>query len=190
VEADIIGKGILPRDQPKVDCPEVDVETLTTLDSRHYTTVYNHLLAWFGYASELLAAVQARVLQYETVLKILRSQFRKTMREKNHEQRKTLGKDEYKKMSSEDIEDYLLVNPEYQEVLRLLQVQKQHKYILQAKVDDLQHSLSVISRQVEIRRLDQEQHRNSYNMPGRNRRDPITNEYSEDGTPILSPRRP
>lgn len=178
-EGEVIGFGLVDHPIPPFKCPELDVDTLTTLDSRMYTEAYVQLLAWFAYASELLAKVQARVLQYDQMQDILTAQTRTRQREIS---RATPGR-----VTAEELRDQLLTNPEYQDITLQLQRFKQRKMLLDAKVENIERSLRVISRQVEIRKLDIEQTKTAHNMPGRNLRDPQTG--APAGVPTLGGRR-
>lgn len=158
-------KGFVSRDAPPFACPEITADMLTTPDSKSYTETYAHLNAWFGYVSEIYAQVQASVLQYKNMRDILEAEGRRVAR--------TLAGDEgggkkTKGLTKEELNDRLLLNPEYQEVMLKLQRFQQSELLFKAKVDSIDRSLRTISRQVEIRRLDQEQNRTSGNMPGRN----------------------
>lgn len=171
----VIGTGLADHRQPSFTCPDLDTETLTTPDSRTYTETYVRILSWFSYASELLANVQIRVVQYENMIRILTAQTRRRQRE--------VVANGGKKMTEEEMQDLLYTNPEYQDILLELQKYKQMKTLMEAKVESIERSLKVISRQVEIRKLDIEQQKNANNMPSRGvKRDPQT------GYPILGDR--
>ena len=68
-----------------------------------------------------------------------------------------------------EFNERLLLNPEYLEVTHELQKYQQAKIYFDARVESLERSLRVISRQVEIRKLDVEQQRTGAGMPGRGR---------------------
>ncbi len=151
-------KGFIWKDPPLCACPELTSEMLTTTDTKSYTETYTQLNAWFGYASETYALVQASILQFENMKDILEAEGRKVAREIN---------EGTKKPTVEELKDRMMLNPEYQDVLRKLQRFKQSKLLFSAKLESIERSLRVVSRQVEIRRLDQDQTRNGANMPGR-----------------------
>jgi hypothetical protein len=167
VEAEILKKGLVNHAQPQFMCPELTADSLTTTDSRSYTETYVHLLSWFTYSSEILAQVQARIVQYDNMLEILAAEHRKAER-----QRTPHGA---KPPTVEERKDLLLLNPDYQEVLHKLQRYQQSKITLTAQVDSIERSLRVISRQVEIRRLDQDQSRTGSNIPQRGYQPPPQN---------------
>lgn len=164
--ADMHMKGFISRDAPTFACPEITADMLTTTDSKSYTETYAHLNAWFGYVSEIYAQVQASVLQFKNMRDILEAEGRKVSRalagDEGDGVKKTKGP------TKEELNDRLLLNPEYQDVMLKLQRYQQSELLFKAKVDSIDRSLRTISRQVEIRRLDQEQNRTGGNMPGRN----------------------
>lgn len=159
-------KGLISRDAPQIACPELTAEMLTTQDSKSYSDTYALLNAWFGYISEIYAQVQATVLQLENTQEILEAEGRRITRtlagEEDGAGKKTKGP------TKEELADKLLLNPEYQEVKLKLQRYKQSQLLFKAKLESVERSLRVVSRQVEIRRLDQDQNRTGANMPGRN----------------------
>ena len=156
----VIGTGLVDHPKPEFSCPDLDAETLTTPDSNTYTETYVHLLAWFNYSNELLANVQIRVLQYDNMIRVLTAQTRRRQREVS-------TSSGAKKMTEEELQDLLYTNPEYQDILLELQKYKQVKTLMDAKVEAIERSLKVISRQVEIRKLDIEQQKNASSMPSR-----------------------
>lgn len=160
VEEDIERKGFKDKTEPDFECPEIDLETLTGPDNRQYTTMYVRLMAWFGYSSEMLGKTQVRILQYENMLDVLTANTRRQVREVTE----AVGG---KKPTAEALQDQLLANPEYLDVLRELQRYKQARILLEKKVENIERSLRLVSRQVEIRRLDIEQNKTSVGMPGR-----------------------
>lgn len=180
VESTIAGEyGILDKPQPRFECPELTTEQLTTPDSKSYTETYQKFQAWFEYYTEIKAKVQARVLQYENMLEVLSAQTRRQHRD-------IASNAGGKKLSAEEVKDLLTTNPEYQEILLELQRYQQTKLLVDAKVESIERTLRIISRQVEIRRLDIEQTKTSANMPGRNQRDPQTSRFGAPlvGTPL------
>lgn len=159
-------KGLISKDAPQFVCPELTPDMLTTTNSQNYTETYVHLNAWFGYTTEIYAQVQAAVLQYKNMRDIFQAEGRKVSRTiagvEDGDSKKT------KAPTKEELADKLLLNPEYQAVLLKLQRYQQSELLFKAKVESIERSLRVISRQVEIRRLDQDQSRTGSNMPGRN----------------------
>jgi hypothetical protein len=159
---EVEARGLVSREKPQFVCPELTADMLTTTDSKNYTETYVHLNAWFGYASEIYAQVKATVLQFENMKDILEAEGRKVAREGAE-----AVAEKTKKPTKEELEDRMLLNPEYQEVKLKLQRYQQSELLFKAKLESIERSLRVISRQVEIRRLDLDQTRNGGNMPNR-----------------------
>lgn len=173
VEAENHAKGLMDRARPTEECPEITADVLTGPDSRQYTELYLLLLSWFTYTSELLAQVQSRILQFQNMKDIIASRTRQQLVENLT-----------KKLSKDETEDRILLNDEYQEVLHNLQRYQQAKVLLSVKVESIERGLRLVSRQVEIRRLDIEQNRTSTAMPTRGQRSPQTQD-----PPTLPPSR-
>lgn len=172
VEVDLAAEGITDKPRPKFECPELTAEQLTTPDSKSYTETYQRFLSWYEYYNELKAKVQARVLQYTNMLDILSAQTRKQHRELSA----NMGT---KKLTVEEVNDLLTTNPEYQEILFELQKYQQSKLLVDTKVDAIERTLRIISRQVEIRKLDFEQSRTASNLPSRgNKREPHVSPFA------------
>ncbi len=167
VEIGIRDRGFPDHTQPTFDCPEIDINLLTNPDSKQYSEAYSRLLGWFTFASEALAQLQVRVLQYENMQDIIAAQTRQTAREQSDQQGA-------KKPTAEEMKDRLLRNPEYLDITLNLQKYQQGMIIMSAKVEGLERTLRLISRQIEIRRLDIEQQRTSTAIPGRNQRSPFS----------------
>lgn len=170
VQEEVHLRGLVDHEKPAFVCPELTADMLTTTDSKSYTETYAHLLSWFTYATEIYAVVQATILELENIKDILGAESRKNARE-IHEGTK-------KKPTKEELADRLLLNPEYQDVIKKLQRFQQAKLLFQAKVESIERSLRVVSRQVEIRRLDMEQNRT---QTGIGNRGPMG--YSRFGAP-------
>lgn len=154
VERSLEKRGFKTHSQPTFACPELTADILTTTDTRHYTETYAHLLAWFNFASEKLAQVQSNILQFKNMRDILLAEGRKVVKT----QLDVTGK---KKMSQKEFDDHMLLNAEYQEVIFQLQQSQQSELILGTRVEGIERSLRLISRQIEIRKLDIEQTRTS-----------------------------
>jgi hypothetical protein len=174
VEVGIREAGFPDHNTPSFACPELDVHLLTSPDSKQYTETYAQLLSWFTYASEKLAQIQVRLLQYENMQDVMAAQTRQAAREQSDQSGN-------KKPTAEEMKDRLLRNPEYLEITRTLQRYQQGKIVMSAKVESLERTLRLISRQIEIRRLDIEQGRTGAAMPARNQRDPFSRQPTGPG---------
>lgn len=158
VEADLAMSGFMPMQTPEFECPQVTEAALTTENSQEYTQTYARQLAWFNYSSQVLARVTAHLLQYENEMDTIEARI--------HVDRRARAKAAGEKPPSGDtLKQEVLMDPRHDELRRQAQVLKQKKIELQAFVDGIERGLKVISRQVEIRKMEIEQGR--VNIPGR-----------------------
>ena len=146
---------------PPFPAPEVSAEQLTTDLNKNYTTLYAQQLAWLNYTGPILAAVKAKLLQANNALRDVEEKVRKQQREKN----KHLARED--RLSKEDIEGVIWSDPTYRPILLEKQRLEQAKSMLDAYVESLGNSMRVISRQVEIRRLELEGGARGDTMPNR-----------------------
>lgn len=158
VQGELAMKGFVPMDTPQFECPQVTEEVLTTADNNKYTEVYAQQLAWFNYSSQVLSQVTAHLLQHENEMDMISSRMRVAFRQEI----KAGARD---KMSKDEMEDEVNLNVRFAELKLDAQVLKQKKVQLQAFVDGIERSLRVISRQVEIKKIEAEGNRT--NIPGR-----------------------
>ncbi len=159
VEGEIAMKGFVQSDIPPYQCPEVTEQVLTTEDNTEYTRVYAQLNSWFNYATQLHARVTTSLLQSENEMEMIESRMRVQFRE-----RMRLGTKE-DKMSAGEMQDQINLDPRYEELKLQAQIYKQKKITLAAFLDGIERGLRVISRQVEIRKMESDQSR--VNIPGR-----------------------
>lgn len=157
--------GITPAPKPGFGCPEVSEDDLTTTDNTKYTTVYARLLAWFNYMGPLLAAVVAELLQIENAMVYTEAAFRKKARELN------LGKKPRTEgwVTEAEIADAITLDADYHELHVEKQRLSQMKAMLASHTERVERSMRVVSRQVEIRKIELEGSRTEHNMPGRNK---------------------
>lgn len=152
-------EGFSPMSTPDFGCPQITEEILTTSDNKLYTTVYAQQLAWFNYASQNLSRSVAEILQVTNEMDIIEARMRKGFRERM----RVGGKES--KMTSEEMKDEILLNPRYTYLKLHHQQLSQYKIELAAYCDGIERGLKVISRQVEIRKMEIEQNR--VNIPNR-----------------------
>jgi hypothetical protein len=156
--------GFAPAAEPEFPCPQLTTDKLTTPDSKSYTETYAELLAWWQYASEKLAHVKAELLEVEDemddITVITRKRIRKEDKNKKKDQRLSLA----------DISDTIESDIRFIELKQRKQTLAQFKEILGTRTVSIERSLKVISRQVEIRKLDFDQSQVASGMPGRGRR--------------------
>lgn len=159
MEQQLAYEGFSPYEQPQFGCPQVTEESLTTADSKAYTGMYAQQLAWFDYSSSSLARCTAELLQVTNEMDIIEASMRKVFREKMRIGGKAA------KMSAEEMKDEILLDERYSYLLYRKQQLSQYKTILGAYTENIERGLKVISRQVEIRKMELEQSR--VNIPNR-----------------------
>ena len=161
------GKGVsLAIKIPVMPEPTVTHVLLTGTDSAAYTEMYVGLNHWWGFYAEVLASVKVDLLQYENMIQVLEAQTRNQLREENNAKAKT------ERMTAVEIADRVLLDPTIRPIRIEAQRAQQKATLIQAKLETVERNLKLVSRQVEIRRLDQEQSHTGANMPGRNLRVP------------------
>lgn len=152
--------GYVPLNAPQYACPVLTAEMLTTADWKEYTINYAWFKSWWDFYREKLAEISAFVLQYKNMLLIIETATRKTQRE--------LANAINEKLTAERLKERVLENPEYQDTLLELQRWQQAKEMVEAKFESLDKSMAMLSRQIEIRKLDLEQTNISGNLLTRN----------------------
>ena len=148
---------------PEYPVPSVDTQVLTAPDSLQYTELHTKLLSWWQPMAEMTAQIKAGVLQLENMLEEVEAATREALREES----KLLPKQE--RYTAECLKDKVILNPEVTRVKRELQVVLQRKMLFEARLESLERALKLVSRQIELRKLDFEGSRVNSNMPGRGR---------------------
>lgn len=155
--------GFSPDLQPVYSRPTITAEQLTTTINQDYTVLYAQHLAWYNYTTPVLARTKARLLGYQNELTNIETRIRKDLRKKNRE----LARDD--KLNEKDIETEIWSDPDFLEVKREEQRYAQNKMEIEAYLDVMNNNLKVISRQIEIRKIEMGGVHQENNMPGRYR---------------------
>ena len=163
VESNLSSKGFIEGDKPPFPRPTITAEQLTTVINKDYTLLYAQHLAWYNYTSPILAKIKARLLQSKNHRKHLESKLRKELRSKN----RMLPRED--RLNEKDIEDEIWGDEEYRTTVKWEQQYEQTKLELESYLDITENTLRVISRQVEIRKLELNGSDVEDNMPGRGR---------------------
>lgn len=137
--------------KPSFDQPILEGTFLTTVSNADLAILGTEFLSWFSYLSELLSRVEAQLLEVENAEETIIASLRY-----NKRQGETQGA---KRMTAEDMKDYILLCPDYQEIALKKQRLAQRKKLLQVRVDVLDKSLKMISRQITLRGIDVEAQR-------------------------------
>lgn len=155
------GWGFKEAETPKVEMPIITAQMLLTPDTKEYTTMFASVLYWFNYSNKIKARVVAEMLQLDNEMSDIGAETRKRLRREN-EQRK---KDD--KLNAQAIDDEIETNLRHRELKIRAQALKQMKYELDAQCEELERSLRVVSRNIEMRKEEMGQGRTGENMPGR-----------------------
>lgn len=151
-------QGFFPMDAPQFELPTITEEVLTTADNNSYTTTYAQQLAWFNYASQTLARAKVEVLQTKNEMDMIESKMRKGFKDQ-------IKSKVIEKMSEREIQDEINLDNRYAELKLYGQKMEQYKILVETFAEGIERGLKVISRQVEIRKMEVEQSR--VNIPGR-----------------------
>lgn len=153
--------GFSDAESPKVEVPVVTAEMLLTPDVRQYTSMFTSSLHWFNYSNKLKARIIAELLQLENEMEDIEAENRKRLRLEN-EQRSAK-----QRLSEKAIADEITTNPRYRELKIRSQEVKQLKTEMDARCEELERTLRVVSRNIEVRKEEMGAGRQESNMPGR-----------------------
>jgi hypothetical protein len=148
-ELEITRMGFPPEEKPNFSCPQIVPGTLERLTGDQLTNLYSQIVAWHGYASNVLMRMKGKEAQIDNSMKVIKAQNRRNMRAI----KQGVGG---KAASKESMDDDLLLNPQFQELMKEGQKLEQQRLQIQAHVDSLDTRRSLISRFVEIKRQELE----------------------------------
>lgn len=165
VEDEIAQMGLpIGEDKPLVSYPATPTgEELTTADSKDYTEKYAVRNAWHGYLAPIVAQLKARLSGISNEKKDIETAIRQDVREKNK------GLERTDKISEEASKELVWQDARYKELTILEQRLTQKKLLVESYLERIIRDLNLTSRQVELRRQEQEQGKVENNMPNRHR---------------------
>lgn len=158
VDASLKAKGFADCHQPVTLFPNLTAEQLTQTPNREYTALHAVYLEWYRYTAEEFARLRALALQIKNEMDDIQYEIKKELRNRPG-----------KRPSEDDIAVAIGTHGPYKELKQLQQRAEQAKELLGTKVDYLERSLRVISRQVELRKIDAGQGGVNDHMPSRGR---------------------
>lgn len=163
VEKELQEKGFTDAPRPVVleqgeGFPNLTTQQLTDTPNKEYTALHATYLEWFRYTAEEFARLRALMLQTKNEMEDIELETKRDLRAQPG-----------KKSTTEEIDIAVGLHTRYRDLKVLLQRAEQAKLLLETKVDYLERSLRVISRQVELRKIDAGQGGVNDNMPGRGR---------------------
>jgi hypothetical protein len=146
--------------KPEFTCPVLDPKQLTTADLSAYAELHARFQRWHNYAENTLSHVESMLVgvkrqidQLQAQLKIMYASY------KNPSTGKVYSIDDRKTLAEN--------NPRYVELLMDQTRLQQMKIQMEAHVNGLSKSAALISRHIELRKLDLEGDRVGHNMPSR-----------------------
>lgn len=161
VEERLVELGIPPIKEPEYECPLIMPGMLSTLNPMEYTTLYEKILGWYGYLTEKTAYAKSMVLQCENEMAYIDNLTRETAL-KNVAPRE-------KKPNAAQLDLMVEMDPRYGELKLTSQKWRQLRDILQARLETVDANMKVVSRHIEIKKIELEGNRRQTNMPGRNK---------------------
>jgi hypothetical protein len=157
VQARLAAKGIVvPNDPPPFPIPEVTT-TLVDANNADYLKVNAQYLAWLNYILPHLAITRGTILEAQNEKSHIETMYREVTRRGDEETGNKTAKDA--------VEDAIHLDPRYIELTQLEQEMTQTKYQLEEHSANLERTLKVISRHIEVKKLDVEMNRVNANMP-------------------------
>ena len=153
--------GFKEAETPKVEMPIISADMLLTPDTKEYATMFSSVLYWYNFSNKIKARVLAEMLQLENEMSDIGAETRKRLRRENEQRKKE------DKLGTQAIEDEIETNLRHRELKIRAQGLKQMKYELDAQCEELERSLRLVSRNIEMRKEEMGQGRVGENMPGR-----------------------
>ncbi len=137
--------------------PEAPKEARITLTERALSTEHNDEItmmtaranAWFGYLKSLYAQIRSQLLQRENEKDFLTSETRSQIR-------KDIKDGIAPKLSKEEVEDEVNLNPRIRTLTLEMQALMQKKMMVESLMDTEERNIRVLSRQVEVNRQELE----------------------------------
>lgn len=157
VEDRLTELGIPPAREPEYECPVIMPGTLATIRNEEYTSTYEKILGWYGYLTEKTAYAKSMVLQSKNEMTYIELTLKQVLLEQKP------------KPSKDKIEIRIAEDPRYAQLQLICQKWEQLRDMLQARLETVEANLKTVSRQIEIRKLEQERGRTQNNMPYRGR---------------------
>ena len=154
-------KGIvIPPNPPPFELPEV-TSTLVDTDNQEYLKTNAKHLAWLNFYMPYIALNEGVLLQVRNEKTNIETLYRDSARRHNE----TLPASE--RQTKEEIADNTTLDPRYVELLQFEQELLQEKSLYEAKKEEISRTLRVISRHIEVKKLDADMNRTSSNLPQR-----------------------
>lgn len=160
VELTMTRLGFNPKEKPRYQCPELTPEILATVNMQQYSSTYTQFNSWHSYAHNVLARLKAHRLGIEHEM----SSIGRHIRMSAHK-----NKGAGKGPSKDYLADLVESNPRYAQLSLEKQKLDQQVTLTESNVDSLERDLRLISRQVELLRMEHDAGMVGSNLPQRGR---------------------
>ncbi len=148
VQEELAQRGLPPLPVPPYTYPGAITIAQLTTEGQDYSKTYVEHLAWYNYVAELVAAIRATLTQIENEMEDIASKMREDERAKAG-----------KAPAVNAMKDLIEQTPRYRELKIEAQRFDQKKRLTEGKLDTMDRNLKLLSRQVEIKRVEFEKHR-------------------------------
>jgi len=154
--------GFPPVNKPGSARPHIEPGTLNRLNGAQLTEIFEQVGAWQDYATNLLSRFRGYLQQIDNEKKVLTARLRQGAIQAAMQSGE-------KKPPEKEIEQNVLLDPRYQELMQEEQKVEQQRFQMEGHVDSLNRQLKLVSRQVEIRRqeLEASSGGRGYSAPGK-----------------------
>jgi hypothetical protein len=154
-------KGItIPDKPPPFPIPEVTT-TLVDTDNQAYLITNAQYIAWFNYVTPHVSLNDSLLLQVRGEKKSIEVAFREDFRSRERDLPPS------KRTSKEEVSDRTEMDPRYIELMQWEQELLQEQSFLEGCKSQLTLVMRVISRHIEVKKVDIEMNRTAGNMPQR-----------------------
>jgi len=147
--------------QPEEGMPTLSGEMLNTATHEEYLHLNALFLSWLDYAAPKLAHVRGTLLQ----VKNWKTDIEVRNKDRIRKAEKSLPKKD--QTTKDELETIIWLDATYQRLTQLEQSITHEKLLLESKIDIIERTLRVVSRHVEVKRIELEQNRIEGNMPRR-----------------------
>lgn len=130
--------------KPGFEPKEITKELLTTDDTTQWSQAFAETNAWLNYLSDLLADIEAGLVEATNLEKMVDAEIRKDMLDRN----RVLGKAD--RFTQEEIDTEVMTNTIYRDCVIEVQRLKQFKTKVEGWINIANRNLRVVSRQVSI----------------------------------------
>lgn len=157
----LAAKGIhIPSGPPPFGLPDITT-TLVDTDNQEYLRTNAKYLSWLNYIMPNIALIEGIILQVRNEKAYIEALYRDEARRSDD------GLPPAKRQTKEEVADNTLLDLRYVELLKQEQELLQERDILDAKKEEVGRVLRVISRHIEVKKLDVEANRIASNVPQR-----------------------